>query len=90
MYSKLPQRPYVCHYGKLRCGKPVFPDARFGCGGKESPGAPGEQPGAPGTALVQDAPTQHCLHPLPVYTSLAHFFPLLTGSLLLFLKSAGV
>lgn len=71
MYSKLPQRPYVCHYGKLRCGKPVFPDVRFGCGSKESPGVPG-------TALVQDAPTQHAFIPLqstPALTICSHCLP---------------
>lgn len=83
MYSKLPQRPYVCHYGKLRCGKPVFPDVRFGCGGKESPGGPWN-------SLGPRRPNPTCLHPPPVYTSLDHLFPLLTGSPLLFLKSAGV
>lgn len=44
----------------------------------------------PQKTLAQDAPTQHCLHPLPVYPSLAQWFPPLTGSLLLFVKSAGV
>ena len=67
-----------------RCGQPALPDVRFGCGGKESPGAP-EDPLAPDSLRTPLTPSSP-----PVYTSLDQGFPLLTGSLLLLVKSAGV